>query len=93
MKNPTATLCLTLAVLFGSAGMSWSADFQKGLTAYKSGDYATAIREWTTLAKQGDASAQHNLGQLYYQGKGVPQDDKTAAKWFRLAAKQGDAIS
>jgi hypothetical protein len=28
-----ARLCLTLAVLFGSVGMSESADFQKGLTA------------------------------------------------------------
>ena len=35
--------------------MSASADFQKGLTAYNSGDYATALREWTPLAEQGDA--------------------------------------
>ena len=45
MGNLTATLCLTLAVLLGSAGISWSADFQKGLAAYNSGDYATALRE------------------------------------------------
>ena len=31
MRHLTATLCLTLAVLLGSAGISWSADFQKGL--------------------------------------------------------------
>jgi len=42
MKKLTATLCLTLDVLLGSAGMSASADLQKALTAYKSGDYATA---------------------------------------------------
>ena len=68
-----------------------SADFQKGLTAYKSGDYATALREWTPLAKQGYASAQNNLGLMYSKGTGVPQDYKTAVKWFTLAAKQGDA--
>ena len=45
MKNPTATLCLTIAVLLGSAGVSESADFQKGQTAFQSGDYATALRE------------------------------------------------
>jgi hypothetical protein len=28
MKNLTATICLTIAVLLGSAGVSWSADFQ-----------------------------------------------------------------
>ena len=27
MKNLTANICLTIAVLLGSAGMSWSADF------------------------------------------------------------------
>ena len=55
MRKLTATLCLTLAVLLGSAGMSASADLRKGVTAYESGDYATALREWTPLAKQGDA--------------------------------------
>ena len=53
MKNLTSTLCLTIAVLIGSAGVSWSADWNEGLTAYQSGDYATALREWTPLAEQG----------------------------------------
>jgi len=44
MRNLTATLCLTLAVLLGTAGCDEPPDFQKGLTAYKSGDYATALR-------------------------------------------------
>ena len=52
MKNLTATLCLTIAVLLGSAGVSWSADLQKGFTAYKSGDHATALREWKSIEKQ-----------------------------------------
>jgi len=58
MRTLTATLCLTVAVLLGSAGVSWSADFQKGLTAARSGDIATALRELTPLAKQGFAAAQ-----------------------------------
>jgi hypothetical protein len=58
MKNITATLCLTIAVLLGSIGNSESADLQKGLTAAQSGDYATALRELEPLAKQGNASAQ-----------------------------------
>jgi hypothetical protein len=91
MRNLTATICLTIAVLIGSAGVSWSADFQKGLTAYQRGDYATALREWTPLAEQGVADAQYNLGVMYGNGKGVSQDYKTALKWYRLAAKQGHA--
>lgn len=27
---------------------------------------------------------------MYNEGKGVPQDDKAAVQWIRLAAKQGD---
>ena len=45
MKKLTAMLCLTIAVLLGSAGVSWSADFQRGMDAWKSGDFATALRE------------------------------------------------
>ena len=91
MKKLTATLCLTVALLFGCTGVCKSADFQRGLTAHKSGDYATALREWKPLAKQGDAAAQFNLGVMYEKGQGVPQDDKTAVKWYKLAAKQGHA--
>jgi TPR repeat protein len=92
MRNLTATLCLTLAVLLGSAGVSVSQDFQKGVDAYDRGDYATALREWTLLAEQGNVGAQFNLGQMY-QKDGVLQDYKTAAKWYRLAAEQGNAFA
>jgi hypothetical protein len=91
MRNLTATICLTLAMLLGGMGVSWSADFQKGLDAAQKGDFATALREWTPLAEQGNAGAQFNLGVMYDNGQGVPQDYKTAVKWYRLAADQGDA--
>ena len=60
MRRLTATLCLTLAVLLGSAGMSVSQDFQVGMDAARKGDYATALREWTPLAEQGNVRAQSN---------------------------------
>ena len=106
MRKLTATLCSTLAVLIGSAGsqkttpsvymkneVSASADFQKGLTAYKSGDYATTLREWKPLAKQGYTDAQPKLGNLYYKGNGVPKNNKTAMKWRKYATQQGNADS
>jgi len=89
MKNLTVTFCLTIAVFLGNAGVSWSADFQTGVAAYERRDYATALREWTPLAEQGDAEAQSSLGEMYRRGTGVRQDYKTAAWWFRLAAEQG----
>ena len=80
-----------LAILLLIPSLSWGADFQKGLTAYNQGDYATAIKEWTPLAEQGNASAQSNLGIMYSKGVGVVQNYKTALEWYTLAAKQGDA--
>ena len=37
--------------------------------------------------------AQYNLGGMYALGRGVPQDDAEAVKWYRKAADQGDAIA
>jgi TPR repeat protein len=89
MKNLLILPVLLLTLLVGTPASA--ADFQKGVTAYESGDYATALREWTPLAEQGYASAQTNLGVMYDNGRGVLQDYKTAVKWYRLAAKQGYA--
>ena len=72
---------------------SLGADFQKGFAAAQTGDFATALREWTPLAEQGVAQAQFNLGLMYSLGNGVLQDYKTAAKWFTLAAEQGNATA
>ncbi len=68
-----------------------SAGLDEGVAAYKRGDYATALREWRPLAKQGYAKAQYNLGLMYARGHGVPQDFAKALQWYRNAALQGDA--
>jgi len=66
MRNLTATICLTIAVLLGSAGCAnRSGDAQKATAAYDSGDYVTALREWTPLAKQGNAEASQTGRAIY----------------------------
>ena len=65
------------------------ADFVTGTAAYEKGDYATALKEWEPLAKAGGSAAQFNLGLLYYDGKGVPQDFAEAARWFLKSADHG----
>jgi TPR repeat protein len=67
------------------------ADYKAGEDASNRGDYATALREWRPLAEQGDARAQYNLGVLYRKGRGVPQDDVQARRWYEKAAAQGQA--
>jgi TPR repeat protein len=91
MRKLTATLCLTITVLLGSMGVSASTDFQKGYQAFKNSDYAKALIEFEPLAKEGNALAQVILGLMYLDGHGVPKDNKTAVKWYTLAAEQGDA--
>ncbi|MGN0866759.1 MAG: tetratricopeptide repeat protein [Oligosphaeraceae bacterium] len=49
------------------------------------------FQELQEKAQQGDPAAQYELGECYALGKGVPQDDKEAAKWYRLAVVQGHA--
>jgi hypothetical protein len=64
---------------------------EDGVAAYKRGDYATALQVWRPLAEQGDARAQRHIGSMYFEGKGLPQDDVEAVRWWRLAAEQGEA--
>ncbi len=42
-------------------------------------------------AEQGDARAQYNLGLMYVNGRGVPQDYEKAIDWFTKSAEQGFA--
>ena len=46
-----------------------------------------ALKILTDDADNGDAKAQLNLGIMLRFGLGVPKDEKEAAKWYRLAAK------
>jgi len=68
-----------------------AAGYDKGLEAYKAGDYKAALAELLPLAEQGSAKAQNYLGFMYQLGKGVLENDKTAVKWYTLAAEQGQA--
>ena len=78
-------------ILFLSLCLPAFADLAAGQQARKNGDYSTALKEFLPLARQGNADAQFNLGNMYQNGEGVPQDDKEAARWYRLAAEQEDA--
>ena len=81
----------SVAIVFALSGTAYAQDFQKGLAAYKAGDYATALQEWRPFAELGDVSAQYNLAQMYRKGQGVIQDYKEAVKCWRKAADQGHA--
>ena len=80
-----ATIALALATAV------WGSDAEKGLDAYNSMDYETALAVWQPLAETGDSGAQYGLGMMYGNGFGVAMDDALALKWYSLAADQGHA--
>ena len=49
------------------------------------------MRWYRQAAEQGEAEAQYNLGLMYANGRGVPENDAEVVKWFRIAAEQGFA--
>jgi len=53
--------------------------------------FEESAKELRQLAQRGDASAQNELGLLYYEGKGVPQNHNKAKEWFDKAVEQGHA--
>ena len=84
-------LALVLALLV--ALPATAQNYQNGVAAARLGDYTTALREWQPLAAKGYANAQYKLGFMYEEGRGVPLNSITAAKWYRKAAEQGHAVA
>jgi len=52
-------------------------------------DYTEAAKWYRLAAEQGNAEGQVNLGTMYAEGQGVPQDYALAHKWLNLAAAKG----
>ena len=77
-----------IILLVSLSAPAW-ADFQDAVAAVERGDYATALQEFKPLAERGDTWAQFNLGEMYFQGEGVPQDYAEAVRWYLRAAGQG----
>ncbi len=70
--------------------LSASADYLDGQRAYANGNYEDAIVEWTSVAEDGNARAQYNLGWMHANGKGTAQDFKEAIEWYKKSAEQGN---
>ena len=66
------------------------ADYQSGLDAYNSGDYATALHDWKAVVTPPHpaifAETHYAIGMLYWKGQGVTKDYFEALNWMRRAA-------
>jgi uncharacterized protein len=74
--------------IFATSALAQANDTKAGVDAFMAGDYDRAVRIWRPLAIAGDADAQYNLGQAYWLGRGVAEDQRQAEDWYRRAAEQ-----
>jgi hypothetical protein len=54
-------------------------------------DYTNAMKWYLESAKNGEAVAKFNIGNLYFTGTGVEKDYTKALEWYLEADKQGNA--
>lgn len=94
LHKPEGSVALKLVVVAATFLFALStpaqAGFNDGVEAYERSDFVIAFHEFKTLAEAGIPAAQNKLGFLYESGRGVPQDNTEAVKWYRKAADQGD---
>ena len=65
----------------------------RGIGANYRGDYTQVVRKLAPAAARGNAWAQGQLGFMYENGFGVPQNYVIAADLYRSAAEQGDPFA
>jgi hypothetical protein len=70
------------------AGAQTLDDAAKAMEAGRAADAAQMLQ---TLADSGDPAAQYRLGNLYYHGQGLQEDEKLALFWWKKAAAHGHA--
>ncbi|MBU1236159.1 MAG: SEL1-like repeat protein [Gammaproteobacteria bacterium] len=84
------TSIVVISCVLLSANAALAQDCKDGLAAYATEDYPKAVTIFQPLAAKGDDCAQYQLGEMYMQGKGVPQDKARALELFKKAAAQGN---
>lgn len=72
------------------SGADWFAEVKRYLNAK---DYAKALPLLQEAAEAGNGQAMNSLGDLYYYGQGVAQDDDQARYWYQKAAEAGNTGS
>ncbi len=76
---------MNLATRF-EKGTAWLAKDSEKAAVY----LAKAVARYRELAEAVEVRAMFQIGVLYGQGRGVPQDDAVAAQWFEKAASHDD---
>ncbi|HET7085078.1 MAG TPA: tetratricopeptide repeat protein [Rhizomicrobium sp.] len=88
---PAAALAL-IASCLATPGLAGPDPLADGAKSYQHADYQGALTAWRPLAVQGNPVAQNNLGIMYLDGKGVPQNMSEAVRYLSLSAAAGSSL-
>lgn len=92
MKSPFTKASFALLLLIGQS-IAYANNVDSGIAAIKAGKYAEALKIIRPLAAGGDPVAQRLIGEMYYQGQGLPLNKVLSFKWNEAAADQGDMLA
>ena len=82
---------LSIAIIGSSLlTIGCSKELEQCKVNYSKYNYSEAFKFCSVAAEQGDASAQCNLGVMYYNGQGVKQDYAKTKEYFGLACDNKD---
>jgi TPR repeat protein len=70
-----------------------SENYDIGLKFYYEKQYDKALEYFRLAANKGLASAQYNLGHMYFDGYSVEKSIMKSVQYFQLAADQGFALA
>jgi len=93
IKNLKAVLIIAATLVVASASAGSDKRINSADAYFDAGNYNEAFRLFRDLAEQGNAIAQHSLGEMYFDGLGTSVDVKRAAHWYKMAAVQGSIAS
>jgi len=82
-------LIITLLVISLWGGNKGEDYLKKAFDADIFGRTKEAFKWYEKAANMGNANAQAELGNMYFEGKGVSQNYQKALKWYRKAATKG----
>lgn len=91
MRNICVGMTLLLFVLFfNSCAISQQGKIQKSTNNHLQNNHSDQSKKADKTANQEDGKAEYELGEKYFEGKGVPQDYAEAAEWYQKAAEIGN---
>jgi TPR repeat protein len=77
--------CTLLLVACGNT----TQQLHQGKESFAQKNYTAAFKDLKPAAEKGNKDAQYAVGYMYFYGKGTDKDKKSARKWIRKAADQG----